>query len=163
MKRFTAQEDKFIKEHYLEMTYGQLANKLNRPIGSIVGRIHRLNLKIPQHIISQRRLKSYQHLAESGKAYRFQDGHIPANKGKKMNNTVYEKVKHTFFKHGHTPANTKYFGKPYLYKRIRKNGYIEKTWKIQEGTNNRSSYLVFLCKQNGIDLVEKKTEAQVRF
>jgi len=163
MKRFTPKEDKFIKENYLNMTYGQIANKLNRATGSVVGRIHCLGLKIPQDIILQRRLKSYKHITESGKASRFKKGHIPANKGKKMDKDVYNKIKHTFFSEGHTPANTKYFGKPYLYVREHKKGYIEKTWMIQESVNKRSSYMAYLCRKNGIDLTGKKPRLKPGF
>jgi len=37
--------------------------------------------------------------------YRFQKGHVPANKGHKMSPEQYDKVKHTFFKKGHVSKN----------------------------------------------------------
>lgn len=86
---------------------------------------------------------------------RFKKGHISHNKWKKMSKELYEKVKHTFFKPGHTPATTKFFGKPYLHTRKRKDGYIEKVWFIQESANKRSAYLSYLCRINGIDLAGK--------
>ncbi len=52
---------------------------------------------------------------------RFNKGHTPVNKGKKMSQEIREKVKHTFFKKGHTPANHKPLGS----ERINVDGYIE--------------------------------------
>lgn len=98
-----------------------------------------------------------------GIEYRFPEGHVPANKGKEMAPELKEKIKHTFFQPGQLPATTKYFGKPYLYERKRKNGYVERIWWIQEGTNKRSAYLAYLCRQNGIDLTGKKPRLKPGF
>lgn len=49
-------------------------------------------------------------LADSGTAHRFPKGHVPANKGRKMNAGVYAKVSATMFKKGHMPDNTLYDG-----------------------------------------------------
>lgn len=96
-------------------------------------------------------------------AHRFSKGHTPANKGRKMPAELKERIKHTFFQPGQLPANTKHFGKPYLYERKRKNGYIEKIWWIQEGPNKRSAYLAYLCRENGIDLTGKKPRLKPGF
>ena len=69
---------------------------------------------------------------------------------------VYERCKGTMFKKGNVPASCVHFGKPYLHTRIKEDGYVEKLWFIQEGTNKRSAYLAYLCRQNGIDLTGKK-------
>lgn len=45
-------------------------------------------------------------LQESGKAYRFKKGDAPANKGRKMDASLYAKCSRTMFKAGHLPANT---------------------------------------------------------
>lgn len=155
IKRFTTDEDRFIKDNYLELTLDQMAIKLNRALGSVAGRMRALGLKVPEHIKKQRFEKSYARLAESGKASRFKKGHTPSNKGKKMPAHVYERCKATMFKPGRLPHNTRYFGKPYLYLRKRRNGNPEKIWFIQAGRKRRS-YLAYLCEQNGIDLTGRK-------
>lgn len=60
-------------------------------------------------------------LADSGTAHRFPKGHVPANKGRKMNAGVYAKVSATMFKKGHMPDNTLYDGAESI--RKDKNGH----------------------------------------
>lgn len=52
--------------------------------------------------------------AKTGEIFRFEKGHIPANKGKKITEylkpEVVEKIKKTSFKIGHIPKNTKFDG-----------------------------------------------------
>ncbi len=155
MKRFTPEEDQYIRDNYLNMTGMELSANLNRYFSSIYGRMCRLGLTVPEEIKNERFRKVYRHLEESGKSYRFQKGLIPANKGKKMPPELYDKCKKTMFKPGNIPATCKHFGKPYLHTRKRKSGYIEKIWLIQESTNKRSAYLSYLCRINGIDLTGK--------
>lgn len=163
MKRFTPEEDNFLKDNYLQLSYNGLANKLGRDMGSVVGRLKVLKLKVPPEIIKQRHDQSYQRLAESGKASRFPKGHTPANKGKEMPAELKGRIKHTFFQPGQLPANSKHFGKPYLYERKRNNGYVERLWWIQEAPGKRSAYLAYLCRQNGIDLTGKKPRLKPGF
>lgn len=92
----------------------------------------------------------------------FLKGQIPWNKGKKMKPEVYEKVKDTMFKKGGLPPTTKYFGEPYLYIRIKRNGYKEQRWLIHHN-QKRMSYLVYLCEINDIDLTDKKPRLKPDF
>lgn len=92
----------------------------------------------------------------------FLKGQVPWNKGKKMKPETYEKVKNTMFKKGDLPTTTKYFGKPYLHTRIRKNGYKEQRWLIHY-KQKRMSYLVYLCDLNNIDLTNKKPRLKPDF
>ncbi|MBE5928484.1 MAG: HNH endonuclease [Lachnospiraceae bacterium] len=57
----------------------------------------------------------------TGRTGRFEKGHIPSNKGKKMSAELYEKAKPTMFKKGHVPSNYRPVGS----ERITKDGYIE--------------------------------------
>ena len=163
LRRFTPEEDQYLRDHYLEQSLNQLADSLGRAMGSVAGRVRLLGLVVPEEVKQLRFEQSYKRLAESGKAHRYPKGHIPANKGKKMDAETYEKCKATMFKPGQLPHNTKHFGKPYLHTRKKKNGYVEKLWFIQEGTNKRSAYLAYLCRQHGIDLTGKKPRLKPGF
>lgn len=110
MRRFSKQEDDFIREHYLMLTLGQLGDNLNREIGSIYGRMKLLNLIVPKEIKKQRQLKALNEAWKLGEKTRFKKGHTPANKGISPSAEVYEKLKPTMFKKGHEPFNTKYNG-----------------------------------------------------
>lgn len=111
---FTAEDDRFIKENYLDIPVKRLASMLGRSGTALKIRLGQLNLVIPKEIIEQRK-----------KAFRFKKGHISHNKGKKMEEFMspegIEKSKKTRFKKGNTPPNIKYNG----YERISKDGYIE--------------------------------------
>jgi hypothetical protein len=155
MKRFTPEEDQYIRDNYLTQFLREMGEHLGRTEGTIKGRMDRLGIKLPESIKQKRLEKSFKDLEESGKISRFPKGNIPVNKGKKMSPEMYEKCKGTMFKPGQVPATCVHFGKPYLYERIR-DGITERLWFIQEATNTRSAYLAYLCRQNGIDLTGKK-------
>lgn len=71
------------------------------------------------------------HHISSGLTGRFEKGHTPANKGKKMNPEAYKKCSATMFKKGHVPQNHRPVGS----ERVGKDGYLEikvaepKLWK----------------------------------
>lgn len=156
MRRFTPEEDQYIRDNYMTQFLREMGAHLGRTEGTIRGRMQILGLVVPPEIVKKRLQQSFKRLEQSGKVSRFQKGNIPVNKGQKMSPEVYEKCKGTMFKPGQIPVNTVHFGKPYLYTRKKKDGYVERTWFIQEGTNKRSAYLSYLCRQNGIDLTGKK-------
>ena len=149
---WTESETKKLIDEFPNRKTEFIANELNLPYHIVSNKAYRLRLKKTNEFMKQfgNRLDGIK-----GSDFRFKKGHIPANKGKKMPSEVYDKTKHTFFQPGHTPVTTKYFGKPYLRIRKRKDGYIEKVWFIQESTNKTSAYLSYLCRTNGIDMQGK--------
>lgn len=64
----------------------------------------------------------------SGTNGRFQKGHIPPNKGKKLSQETRDKIEHTWFKKGHVPLNYRPVGST----RINIYGYWE--IKVREGS-----------------------------
>jgi hypothetical protein len=110
IKKFTAEEDNFLRENYLTLTGPKLALKLGRAEGSVYGRIKLLGLILPDLIKQERQKITTENLRTEGVFSRFPKGHIPANKGKKMSPDLYEKVKATMLKKGNIPPNTKYNG-----------------------------------------------------
>jgi hypothetical protein len=156
MRRFTPEEDQFIRDNYLNLMLSEIGKHLDRTEGTVHQRLKVIGLQVPEEIKAARKQIGFNNLKESGKAHRFQKGNAAYNKGKKMPAHVYEKAKATMFKPGQKPKNTVHFGNPYLHMRTRDDGYVEKLWFIQESTNKRSAYLGYLCRQNGIDLTGKK-------
>lgn len=156
MKRFTPEEDQHIRDNYLTQFLREMGAHLGRTEGTICQRMKLLGIELPAEVKQKRLQQSFKNLEESGKMSRFPKGNVPVNKGQKMAPEVYERCKGTMFKPGQIPATCVHFGKPYLHSRIKKDGYIERTWYIQESTNKRSAYLAYLCRNNGIDLTGKK-------
>lgn len=75
-------------------------------------------------VLTQEQLKSFlsrRHIIRFENHGRFEKGHIPASKGKKMPAEVYEKSKHTLFKKGRQPANHREVGS----ERTNVEGYVE--------------------------------------
>ena len=85
---------------------------------------------------------------------RFTKGHIPVNKGKKVSEYTYRKIKKTMFKPGHTPANHRPVGSEristdgYTYiKTAEPNKWMAKhvfVWEQHFNQLNKNEALVFL-------------------
>jgi hypothetical protein len=117
----TPYKDEILKRDLLKFPVKRLAKRIGVSQTVIRTRIRQLGLVIPKEIIEKRKMDS-----------RIKKGHVPANKGKKMDPATREKVKHTWFKKGHVPANAledgaitirhdhpeRTWGKPYKYIRI---------------------------------------------
>ncbi len=95
---FTDEEDQFIKENYLTMPVKTIGRHLNRSGCGISGRLKKLNLDIPVHLIEKRKKDSV-----------FKPGIIPFNKGKKITDFMSpEAIEHSKmhrFKKGNIPRN----------------------------------------------------------
>ena len=92
--------------------------------GKYVPELHKIVTAKFGDVLTQEQLKSFlsrRHIIRFENHGRFEKGHVPANKGKKMPAAVYEKAKHTMFKKGHTPGNHREVGS----ERINVEGYIE--------------------------------------
>jgi hypothetical protein len=87
--------------------------------------------------------KSEEYLKLASSATQFKKGLTPANKGKKMDPEIKERVKHTFFKKGHTPHNYQPVGS----ERITADGYIEV--KIKDPRTWAQKHRLIWEKHNG--------------
>lgn len=96
-------EDQFITDHYLALHVKEIAEKLNRSNTFVRGRMKRLKLIVPDHIIAERK-----------KAYLFQKGTVAHNKGMKwddyMSAEAIELAKASCFKPGNITWHTKEVG-----------------------------------------------------
>ena len=92
--------------------------------GKYIPELHNLVTAKFGDVLTQEQLKSFlsrRHIIRFENHGRFEKGHVPANKGKKMPAAVYEKAKHTMFKKGHQPGNHREVGS----ERINVDGYAE--------------------------------------
>lgn len=142
---FTQAEDMQIKRDYLVKPVKVLAAEMGRSYTGVMGRIKALGLQIPANIIAERKKNS-----------RFPSGHVPMNKGKKMDEALKIKLQHTFFNKGHVPANTLFDGAittrhdkdlKRKYKWIRVNGVWEMLhivlWKEKHGALKPGKIIAF--------------------
>jgi len=127
--------DDFIRKNYDKIPLKRLATMIDRSDSFVRGRLRRLGLEVPAHIIEMRKLES-----------RIKPGHIPANKGKGMSEEQRRKVAHTWFSKGHLPHNTmedgavtiRYNkqGTPYKYVRVGLGKWVEEhrlVWERHHG------------------------------
>lgn len=96
---FTAEEDRIIRENYLDLPIKTLGVKMGRSYTGIMGRIKSMGLSIPPHIIERNK-----------KLGRIKPGDVPPNKGKKMSEYMTPEAlarsAKTRFKKGNLPHNT---------------------------------------------------------
>lgn len=107
-RNFPIEVQQYIQDHLKGTGPKQMAIELNEHFGTSYTTQH---------------LKSYYHNngLSSGTTGRFQKGHIPPNKGKKLTQEQRDKIAHTWFKKGGTPPNYRPVGST----RINVDGYVE--------------------------------------
>ena len=92
--------------------------------GKYIPELHKIVTAKFGDVLTQEQLKSFlsrRHIIRFENHGRFEKGHVPANKGKKMPAEVYEKSKRTMFRKGHQPASHREVGS----ERINVEGYVE--------------------------------------
>lgn len=99
-KRFTPEEDEFLKKNYLEIPAKRMAIMLGRHENTARQRMEILNILPPPEVIEKFKIES-----------RFKKGITPANKGKKQTEYMTEEgiriSSATRYKKGNRPHNTK--------------------------------------------------------
>lgn len=134
-----------IRERFPNERTQDLADELGLTYSQLANRAHSMGLKKSEEF--KQSDKSGRHnLIEKGKKTRFQPGHTPVNKGVKMPDHVYDKVKHSMFKKGHRPYNWKAdgsiverndkTGRSYLYFKVKDSHWIlyhNKIWMDHHG------------------------------
>lgn len=171
MKRFTRDEDEFLKSNFLTMTYTGIAEKLNRDVSSVYGRAKVLGLKLPKNIKHERK-----RIPPKNPGGQFKKGITPWNKGKKMPPSAVEKMKKTWFKKGNLPHNTREDGaisvryhkrdqRNYLYIRLGKGKwelYHRCVWQQHKGEIPDGMVVAFKdmkfwnCDINNLELITRQ-------
>jgi hypothetical protein len=119
-KHWSPEEDRKLVNIYPQMHNMEVAEAMHRSYGSIVGRAQVLGLKKDPAYIHEMLMKEAQKLKKSGEAYRYKPGGVSYNKGKRLSESIRDKVSKTFFPKGNKPWNTKEVG----HERITKDGYL---------------------------------------
>lgn len=124
-RTWTYEELSILRDLYPDNSTRHVAELLGRTYCSIAGRASIEGLKKSDNFFEK--CKGGRFTGIQGYSCRFQKGHIPANKGKKMSKRQYELASRTMFKPGHLPLNTKKDGDITVrgnYKRGQKYQYI---------------------------------------
>ena len=130
-KDWTAEEIEYLANHYPDNFTQDVAIALNRSISGTYGKAYALDIKKSKLHHDKVMAKTSVKLKENSKLHRYAKGHVPANKGKKVAVSTYNKCAPTMFKKGSKPHNYRPVGS----ERITKDGYVErkianpKTWK----------------------------------
>lgn len=114
MKRFTPEEDQFLRDNYLTIPTKRMSVMLGRSDGAARQRMASLGIKVPPEVADKFKRDSW-----------IKPGSTPMNKGKKqveyMSPESIVKASVGRFGKGNVPSNSKYDG----YERISKDGYVE--------------------------------------
>ena len=127
--RYTQEQLDEIRQRYPHEKTQVIADSMSIAVASIYNLAYKLGLKkSAEYLLTPgcgRLLKG----TRNGIAGEFKKGHVPFNKGLKMPDSVYDKVKGTMFTKGHVPANVKpigylsvrpdTFGREYIYIKIK--------------------------------------------
>jgi len=107
MKRqlWSEHERQVLIEMFADNYTETICSKLNRSYGSVSSQSFIMGLKKSDEFMKMELQRQAVRLRTSGKQHRYTKGSIPSNKGKKMSDEVYEKVKSTMFKKGHVSHN----------------------------------------------------------
>lgn len=160
MRKFTPEEDEFLKQNYLTIPCKRMSKMLGRAEVSARQRLKLLGYVVPPEVAANFR-----------RGTQFKKGEPAHNKGQKMSPEMYEKVKATMFKPGHITHNTKYDG----HERLSKDGYIEvrvskgryklkhrKIWEDSFGKVPAGHVVIFKdnnrqnCDINNLELITRK-------
>lgn len=129
--KYSVEELTYIRDNYAEMSASAIAERLGVPKRCIYMLAHKMGVRKSKEWIARVARENSGLTTEAAIATRFQPGHIPANKGRKMEDIctpeALARSSATRFKVGHRPKNWRPVGS----ERVSKDGYIEV--KMREG------------------------------
>ena len=106
-RRFWSDDErKILSEMFADNYTETICKILNRSYRSVCSQSFLMGLKKSDAFMKMELQKQAERLKVVGVTGRYTKGRMPENKGKKMPNDVYEKVKHTMFKKGQLPHNS---------------------------------------------------------
>jgi hypothetical protein len=128
MKRraWSREDDRRLRGFYPNTPTAEVARRLQRTVAATYGRANRLGLrKSPAYLASPAacRLRRGDHV---GARFRFQKGHVPANKGLRRPGWGPGRMRETQFKKGERRGVAVRLYKPIGTERVSKDGYLER-------------------------------------
>lgn len=142
-KDWNIKEIQYLVDHYPDNFTEDIAKALNRTVSGVYGKAYSLDIKKSKLHHERVMAKTSVKLKENSKIHRYAKGHHPANKGKKVSASTYNKCAPTMFKKGNKPHNYKPVGS----ERITKDGYIER--KVAEPKTWRGVHILVWEEANG--------------
>lgn len=157
MRKYTDAQLDEIRQRYPHEKTQVIADSMSIAVASIYNLAYKLGLKKSEEYLLTpgcgRLLKG----TRNGIAGEFKKGHVPFNKGLKMPDSVYDKVKGTMFTKGHVPANVKPIGylsvrpdtsgREYIYIKIKDSVwelYHRYLWEQEHGEIPNKMKIVFI-------------------
>lgn len=111
-KPWTERQINFLRKHYADMTAEEIAVKTSHTKYSVLNMARKLGLKKSREFLQ--RWGHHVNETAGSRRHRFQKGHVPANKGKRMeeymSEDAIERVRKNQFKKGRLPHNTRDVG-----------------------------------------------------
>jgi len=149
--KWSDSEDRLLIEWYPNLSAKFLSKWMQRSECSIYNRVHFLDLSKSEYSQKVEFQRQAERLKRDGAAHRYSKGRIPENKGQKMSNETYEKVKRTMFKKGNVPANAKDQDGTITIRHENKSGYNPRAYKyIRVSIGNWMPYHRYVWElQNG--------------
>ena len=139
--KWTEEEKRIVAEMYPTHFAREIAEKLGKTTSGVYNMANALGLKASREKLAKGGRMTAKH--PNSIATRFKKGGQSPNKGKKMPEHVYEKLKDTMFKKGDMPSNYKPIGS----ERITKDGYVEV--KVGDPSEWRPKHRILWEKENG--------------
>lgn len=168
---WTFNEIELLVELFPDNYTNTICEKLDRNYSSVAYMASRLKLKKSKQFRQTELKRQGERLRTVGIRSQYPKGHIPANKGQKMPEHVYEKCKATMFKKGQNPHNIRPEGherinvEGYVEIRIRKSKYVLKhrwLWEQKNGKIPEGMIVVFKDRNpknitiQNLELISKK-------
>ncbi len=128
---WSREDDRLLRGFYPNTRTAEVARRLQRTVAAVYGRADKLGLhKSPAYLASPAacRLRRGDHV---GARFRFQNGHVPANKGLRRPGWGPGRMKETQFKKGVRQGVAVRLYKPIGTERLSKDGYLER--KVNDG------------------------------
>jgi len=128
---WSREDDALLRRSYPDTPTGDVARRLKRTVAAIYGRADKLGLnKSPAYLASPAACR-VRRGDQVGARYRFQKGHVPANKGLRRPGWGPGRMRETQFKKGVRQGVAVRLYKPIGTERISKDGYLER--KVNDG------------------------------
>jgi len=145
-----------VKQCYSEESTAEIAKRLGLPIKKVYQIAAKYKLKKSNTYFESNPSGRYNGLSEASVRTRFTKGHTPFNKGKKVSEQTYDKLRRTMWPKGHKPANWKPIGsiekrldvkkRPYLWVKVSDSKWVllhRHVWNQHHGEIPKDKIVTF--------------------